>query len=152
MFSRLLTALLCVALAVAVLATQAEAKRPPSARTAGGSEVVHESVSAQLTGNRGATQLTERGSAHGTFSCSASVYITLSYTKAHITFDCGGLAGSGTTSYYVSGETGYFNGTLTLTRGSGRYAHSAGSRLTIKGTLHRGTYTLSCQVTGTVSV
>jgi hypothetical protein len=116
-------------------------------------EQVRETVSAKLTASHRATELTERGSVRGTFSCPVTINITLSYTKAKIGFSCGSvLAGNGTTAFYVSGETGYFHGTLVITRGSGHYHRSAGSRLNITGTLHRGSYVLSAQVSGPMSV
>jgi hypothetical protein len=112
-------------------------------------KMAHESVSARLTGAHGATELTEQGTAQGTINCPLTVNIKLSYTQSQITFYCGTLlVGSGTTAFYVSGQTAYFRGTLVVTRGSGNYRHSAGSRLSITGTLHRGTYALSAQVTG----
>lgn len=136
---------LALALALAVVAISV-----PSAQAK--TEMVRDSVSAQLTGNHGATELTEKGAARGTFSCSLTISIKLSYTRAYIGFYCGALVGSGNTAFYVSGRTSYFHGTLVITRGSGRYRHSAGSRLNIAGTLHRGSYSLSGQVTGPLSV
>lgn len=111
-------------------------------------ETVRESVSAQLTGHKGATELTERGSASGTFKCALTIAIKLTSTRAGIAFYCGSLAGSGNTAFYVSGRTAYFHGTLVITHGSGKYRHSAGSRLSIVGVLHRGTYALSGRVEG----
>ncbi len=136
---------LALALALAVVAISVSSAQ---AKT----EMVRDSVSAQLTGNHGATELTEKGAARGTFSCSLTISIKLSYTRAYIGFYCGALVGSGNTAFYVSGRTSYFHGTLVITRGSGRYRHSAGSRLNITGTLHRGSYSLSGQVTGPLSV
>jgi hypothetical protein len=82
-----------------------------------------------------------------------TINIKLSYTKANIGFSCGSeVAGNGTTAFYVSGETGYFHGTLVIAHGSGHYHKSAGSRLNITGTLHRGSYVLSAQVSGPMSV
>lgn len=125
----------------------------PTSKASSPTESVHESVSAQLTGHNGATELAEQGVARGTQSCPVKINIKLAYTKSYITFYCGTyLAGSGTTAFYVSGQTAYFHGTLLVTRGSGHYRHSAGSRLSITGTLHRGTYALSCEVAGTISI
>jgi hypothetical protein len=129
------------------------AHRTPSHAHASRTEQVRETVSAKLTASHGATELTERGSVHGTFNCPVTINIKLSYTKASIGFSCGSvLAGNGTTAFYVSGETGHFHGTLVITRGSGHYHRSAGSRLNIAGTLRRGSYVLSAQVSGPMSV
>jgi hypothetical protein len=125
---------------------------PLTAKTARRTEMVRESVSAQLTGHKGATELIERGSASGTFKCTLTITIKLAYTRARITFYCGNLAGSGNTAFYVSGRTSYFHGALVITHGSGPYRHSAGSRLNITGTLHRGTYSLSGRVEGPLYV
>ena len=132
----------------------AQPEHPKSPRAyASRTEQVHETVSAKLTASHGATELTERGSVRGTFSCPVTINIKLSYTKANIGFSCGSeVAGNGTTAFYVSGETGYFHGTLVIAHGSGHYHKSAGSRLNITGTLHRGSYVLSAQVSGPMSV
>jgi len=126
--------------------------KPVVAIAATHTQPVHDSVIAQLTGNHGATELTERGTARGTFSCPLTVVIKLAYTSAHIAFYCGTLVGSGTTAFYVSGRTGYFHGTLVVTRGSGHYRHAPGSRLSIVGILHRGSYALSGQVSGSLHI
>jgi hypothetical protein len=114
--------------------------------------MVHESVTARLTKHVGATQFEERGTARGTFGCAASVRITLHYTSAYLQFDCAmrgdEISGSGTTSYYASGKTAYFHGTLTVSGGKGRYRHSDGSRLTFTGSMRRGSYALRGEVAG----
>lgn len=137
-----------------VATAQAQPGHPTTPRAyASRTEQVREAVGAKLTANHGATELTERGSVHGTFNCPVTINIKLSYTKANIAFSCGSVvAGNGTTAFYVSGETGYFHGTLVITHGSGHYHNSAGSRLTITGTLHRGSYVLSAQVSGPMSI
>lgn len=144
-------ALLLAVTATGISVSPALANPPDHTRTAKiarRTEVVRESVNAQLTGHKGATELIERGSASGTFKCALTISIKLAYTRARIAFYCGNLSGSGNTTYYVSGRTSYFRGTLVITHGSGQYRHSVGSRLSIAGTLHRGTYSLSGRVEG----
>lgn len=149
----LMLALVVVAVGVgAAVADSAHYSPRLVARVSRRMQAVQESVSARLSDHHGATELIERGAAHGTLSCPLSITIKLSYTQAQITFDCGTLEGRGSVAFYVSGQTGYFHGTLVVTRGRGHYRHSAGSRLSIAGTLHRGTYALSARVSGSLYI
>jgi hypothetical protein len=115
---------------------------------------VHETVAARLVNHRGATYLNERGQGSGTFQCPLTIQISITYTRASITFNCatqtGKVGGGGETAFYASGHTAHFNGTLHITHGSGSYAHASAENLHITGTLRRGSYALAATVTGTM--
>jgi hypothetical protein len=148
----------CAALALTLLAAfgsmqgDAAAYLTPIATAA--SISVNESVTAKLVTHRGGTVLNERGQGSGSFSCPLTIEINISYTHAKIVFNCptsrGDLAGRGETSYYASGSIARFNGTLTVTHGTGSYAHATPSNLGITGSLRRGSYALQATVSGSL--
>jgi hypothetical protein len=117
---------------------------------------ITESISAHLVSHLGANKLTERGRGSGSLSCPVTIAINISYTHANVTFECnansGLISGKGETTFYASGGHAYFHGYLTVIHGTGRYAHSVGSRLYITGTARRNDYEVSATVTGSLSL
>lgn len=118
---------------------------------------VNDSISTHLVSHSGATVLHESGNARGTLSCpSLTIQIKVAYTEAYINFTCtssvGTLIGQGETGFYASGKLAHFNGYLRVSHGTGRYARSVNSRLSITGTLYRGSYAISGAVKGPLSL
>jgi len=114
-----------------------------------------ESGRLRLTSKKGFT-LNERGSASG--SITGSIYIHLhlvSDTKVTAEVNIyprgGSLTGSGSASYHVVGGYAAFSGTLSITRGSGKYARARASGLRFTGTIQRRDDSVSVQLSGPLS-
>ncbi len=95
----------------------------------------------RLTSKKGFT-LNERGSASG--SISGSIYIHLHLvSNSKVTAEVniyprgGSLTGNGSASYRVAGGYAAFTGTLSITRGTGKYARARASGLRFIGTIQR---------------
>ncbi|HEV3093333.1 MAG TPA: hypothetical protein VGY30_02335 [Solirubrobacteraceae bacterium] len=77
---------------------------------------------------RGST-LIERGTAYGTYTATMVADLTIrskSVTATVTIYPRGGsITGSANTTYTIVKNLGYFGGTLSLGRGSGRYSHIA---------------------------
>jgi hypothetical protein len=100
--------------------------------------------------------LTEQGSVAGTFAGSAySRNIALLSNKGESTFTLyakgGTLSGRSTSHGHVVGATAYFTGTVTITSGTGTWAHATDSQLQFSGTFDRQNYNVIDHVTGTLN-
>jgi hypothetical protein len=95
--------------------------------------------------------LTEKGSGSGTLSGSIMVRLTLSYSEAAVSYTAyppgGTIVGHGEGSIYAQGHTARFNGTASITGGTGKYAHASGN-VKLTGTLQRKTYAFTVRVEG----
>lgn len=123
--------------------------------TAARSLTVKETAQLYQVGRHGA-QHEEQGQGAGTFPYPLTVTYTAGFTQATVSFVVhgkgGAMYGQGTPSYHVEGATAYFNGSLSVTRGTGRYAHASATRLLLRGTLNRHNFALSIKVTGQMSL
>ena len=114
-----------------------------------------ESGRLHLTSHHGFT-LNEQGSASGTMSGTIYIHLTISSTN-HVSAEVniypsgGSLTGSASAAYHVQGGTASFNGTMSITRGSGRYSHARGSGLSFTGTIQRSTDAVNVRVSGRFS-
>jgi hypothetical protein len=99
------------------------------------------------------SRLFEEGTAHGTLpgnmraECNVSVTFSASFT---IYTQGGTIRGHGTATPHGSGSYQSFAGTLTVTGGTGRYAHAHG-HAGLYGLFNRRTYALTVQTTGSLS-
>lgn len=122
--------------------------------TSSGSISLRDSVRMHLVQHTGTQNIYEQGTASGTIPGSLTAHIYLYYAEATVSFTShskgGTFTGRGTEAYYVSGGTGHFNGTVTISSGTGRYSHARGSRLSLSGIMVRKTYAVSFQVTGSL--
>jgi len=130
------------------------ARRPAVAKLAR-TVSLSESGRLRLTSKRGFT-LNERGSASGTITGSIYIHLHLvSDTKVTAEVNIypreGSLTGSGSASYHVVGGYAVFSGTLSITRGGGKYARARASGLRFTGTIQRRDDSVSVQLSGRLS-
>lgn len=130
-----------------------------SASTATAGEVAHtakavylrEYASLSLTKEYGNT-LYERGQASGTFNGGivARLHFTASSVSASFTLypRGGSVTGTAFARYIVKGSTGYYGGTLTITKATGVYRHATGRNIGISGTISRYSFKLSVKAHG----
>jgi hypothetical protein len=100
--------------------------------------------------------LNEAGRASGTIV--GSLYIHLHLVSAskvtaevNIYPSGGSLSGAGSASYHVVGGYAAFSGTLSITRGTGKYAHARASGLRFTGKIQRRDDSVSVQLSGPLS-
>jgi hypothetical protein len=128
---------------------------PPNAHAAR-TLSVQENASLHLVGSHGLT-INDRGNAHGTFNCSLAISFTLeTAARGSATFTAyphgGSISGRASAHYSTSGTTGHFEGSMTITGGTGTFKHASGKGLLIKGTIDRYNYSLTAQLSGKVSL
>jgi hypothetical protein len=136
---------------VATAAAHSAAPLARASRTASLSESGH----LHLTSKHDVT-LNEQGSATGTIT--GAIYIHLHLTStSKVTAEVsiyptgGSLSGNGSAVYRVEGSVAAFTGTLSITRGSGKYAHARASALRFTGTIQRRGDAVSVHVSGPLS-
>jgi len=139
----------------AVVGTQGAASadvRPAPAATAAKTLSLNENGALRLTSKKGFT-LNERGSASGTISGPIYIHLRLlpsNRVTAEVNIYPKGssLTGSGTASYNVIGGYAAFSGTLSISRGSGKYAHARATGLRFTGKIQRRDDSVSVQLSG----
>jgi hypothetical protein len=97
--------------------------------------------------------LYESGSASGSLSGSLSLHLDVVSTNrvtAQLTFHPrgGSVNASASGNYRTNGGTASFSGTLSVTGGSGSYAHAHGSGLSFSGTIQRSNDAVTVHVSG----
>jgi hypothetical protein len=97
--------------------------------------------------------LLEEGSVSGTLPGNAKVHLVVSSTvSATFTIEAHGggtITGRGTATLHSSGIYSSFGGSLSVSHGTGRYAHAHGSGK-LYGLINRRTHALTVQTTGTL--
>jgi hypothetical protein len=119
-------------------------------------------VSLQETGHLRAvgepgTTIIEQGRATGTFNGSIAGRLTIvSANKVTATFTVrpsgGSITGRGSVRFEQQGADGYFGGTISITRGTGSFAHASGANVGISGVISRETFALTVHVHGKIHV
>jgi hypothetical protein len=145
-----------VPLGLVTAAHGASAARPggPGAHLARAMSL-NESGRLQLTSKMGFT-LNERGSTSGTITGAMYIHLNLA-SSSRVTAEVniyprgGSLTGTGSASYRVEGGVAAFSGTLSITRGTGKYAHARASGLRFTGTIQRRNDAVSVQLSGPLS-
>lgn len=111
-----------------------------------------ETVNLHLLSHQGSQILHEEGQASGALHGRLTVEINIAYTQATVTFTAhppgGTFTGRGVESYYVSGKNGHFSGRMSVTGGTGTYAHAAASNLQTTGLIKRAHYEVVLTVDG----
>jgi hypothetical protein len=136
-------------------ATQASAKaagaRGPVAATAAREVNLREKGQLHLVSHRNEV-LQEQGGGSGTLKGHITVQLTLAFPQASVKFTAytpgGTIVGTGEGATYASGSVAHFNGTATITGGTGKYAHASAHGIKLKGTLVKKTYAFTVEVEG----
>lgn len=117
---------------------------------------ISDKAALHLQSHQGTKILNEHGFASGSLSGTLDIKITLSYTQASITFfarpNGGTLSGKGVERYYVAGGNGHFQGTVTITHGTGRYTHVRAANIQLNGTIKRKRYEVVADIWGQLHV
>jgi hypothetical protein len=149
--STLAIALLAASVAVMLLSSDARgegARRAHDARTLNVTDTAHlryvRSSGSALVEEGAAT-----GGLPGTVKVSIDVGATVSASFA-IYAHGGSLIGEGSGKLHGTGVYASFGGSMTVSRGTGRYAHAHGHG-GFYGTINRNTYALTVQTTGALS-
>jgi hypothetical protein len=116
---------------------------------------LNESGRLHLTSHHG-FRLNEQGTASGTIKGSIYIHLTVSSTnrvtaEVSIYPSNGSLTGYGTANYRANGGQATFSGTLSISRGSGHYAHAHASGLGFSGTIQRSNDATTVHVSGPLS-
>lgn len=103
------------------------------------------------------TTIVEQGRATGTFNSSIAGRLTiLSANRVTATFTVrpkgGSITGRGSARFEQQGSNGYFGGTISITSGTGSYAHASGTNIGISGVVSRETFALTVHVHGKIHV
>ena len=116
---------------------------------------LHESGRLHLTSHSG-LMLNEQGTATGTIK--GTIYIHLDVaSQTHVTAEVniypsgGSLTGHGSANYEVGGSYASFSGTLSISRGTGTYAHAHASGLRFTGSIKRVNDATTVEVSGPLS-
>lgn len=113
-----------------------------------------ETANLHLIAHQGTQILHEEGQASGALRGRLTVVINIAYTQATVTFTAhppgGTFTGRGVESYYVSGKNGHFSGRMSVTGGTGTYAHASASNLQTTGLIKRAHYEVVMTVDGTL--
>jgi hypothetical protein len=144
-------ALAAAACALALGAGGASGATARAARTI----TLNESGRLHLTSHHG-FHLNEQGTASGTIRGSIYIHLTVSSTnrvtaEVSIYPSNGSLTGYGTANYRPNGGQATFAGTMSISRGSGRYAHAHASGLSFSGTIQRSNDATTVRVSGRLS-
>jgi hypothetical protein len=143
-------AISCLSLIAVLGAIPAFAARARAARTVN----LSESARLHRTSSNG-VHLNEQGSATGTIH--GTIYIHLRVSSNRVSAEVsiyphgGSLTGYGSASYHVNGGFAPFSGTLTISRGSGTYAHAHSGALRFTGTIQRSNDAVTVQLSGRLS-
>lgn len=138
----------------AAFAPGASPAKSPSARAAR-TFYLNETGRLHLTSKHGFT-LNEQGSVSGTIAGTIYVHLRIVSTsrvtaEMNIYTSGGSISGVASASYRKGATSGSFAGSLSLTRGTGRYAHARGSGLRFTGTILRSNAAITVYVSGRVS-
>lgn len=135
-------------------ATAAAAQAPTRARTAASELTLNETLKATRVGPPGHA-FNEKGAASGTLTGTVAARVeTIASTSGQATITLylskGTISGRAPTHGHIVGPTAYFEGSMSITGGSGSYAHASGTGLKFKGTINRQNFRVSAQLHGTL--
>jgi hypothetical protein len=144
-------AVACLACSTLVCAPPAGAAEAIAARSVTLSETGH----LRLTSHHGFT-LNEKGSAAGTIDGTIYIHLHIVSTnrvtaEVNIYPSGGSITGYATASYRPAGALASFNGTMSIARGTGRYARAHGAGLSFTGTVQRSNDAVTVRVSGRMS-
>lgn len=151
----LMAVTLAVAVGVAPSGADPVHAKPP---VAGAAKTMSVNLTAKmhLIGRPGHV-LNEQGTFTGTLGGSINVHFTAVTSTSGIgTFlaypSGGSIAGQTNTKGHVVGANIYFTGTMTITKGTGRWAHASGSGLQFSGVINRQNFHATGHMQGNIRV
>jgi hypothetical protein len=154
---RLFAACSVAALALAAFSLAAGSTAPAGAASARSARTLtlNETGRLHLTSHHGFT-LNEQGTASGTISGTIYIHLTVVSTnrvtaEVNIYPSGGSITGRANASYHPSGAQATFDGTMSVVRGSGRYAGAGGTGLSFTGTVQRTNDAVTVHVSGRMS-
>jgi hypothetical protein len=123
--------------------------------SAAGTVSLNDSGRLHLASHHGFT-LNEQGLASGTISGTIYIHLNVVSTnrvtaEVNIYPSGGSVTGSASASYHPSGGVASFSGTMSVTRGTGRYSGAHGSGLSFTGTVQRSNDAVTVHVSGRMS-
>jgi len=134
-------------------AVGAQAPRGPVAHAAR-TVYLREYGSLRLT-KEGSETLYERGQATGTFRGTVVARLSLHAKSVDATFTIypkgGAVTGQAHAAFVISGSTGYYGGSLKITKASGVYRHAKAGKVGVSGTINRQTFALTVKANGWIS-
>jgi hypothetical protein len=155
--ARLAGVLTATAGSLGVLAAAGSSATVPPTRPAHAARTIslNETGRLHLLSKHGFT-LNEQGTASGTIRGPISVQLTIASTNrvtATVTISPSGgsISGSGTANYHKGETAASFSGAMSISRGSGSYAHAQGSGLSFSGTIARSNDAITVHVNGRLS-
>jgi hypothetical protein len=100
--------------------------------------------------------LNEQGSASGTIKGTIHAQLTAVSTSrvtatVNIDLSGGSISGHGTASYRASGASTNFSGSMSISGGTGSYAHAHGSGFRFSGTIQRSNEAVTVHMSGRIS-
>jgi len=114
-----------------------------------------ENANLKLISEEGAA-LVEHGRAAGTYNAPVAAIFTIhpkAVTATVTVYPHGGsITGVAQTNYIVQNSTGYFGGTLTITRGTGSFKGASGKSVGISGTINRYSFAITVKAHGEVNL
>jgi hypothetical protein len=143
-----------LALGAAGGTTAAAAQQPTRATTAASELTLNETLQASRVGPPGHS-FNEKGAASGTLAGTVAARVeTIASTSGQATITLylskGSISGRAPTHGHIVGPTAYFEGNMSITGGTGSYAHASGTGLKFKGTIDRQNFRVSAQLHGTI--
>jgi hypothetical protein len=117
---------------------------------------LNENGNLHLTSHHG-FHLNEQGTASGTIRGSIYIHLYVSSTRrvtaeVNIYPSNSSLTGYGTANYRSNGGQANFSGTMSISRGTGAYAHAHASNLSFSGTIQRSNDATKVHVSGNLFV
>lgn len=146
-----------VALPTAASSTQARSAAASPTATAARLIAVQLHSTLRLVGRPGHVDYV-KGTVSGTLSgTTTSRYVSAGLNVGEATFviypkSGGSLSGRSVTRGRAAGPVAYFSGTVTITSGTGPWAHARGHGLSLSGTMNRQNYHSTTVISGTISV
>jgi hypothetical protein len=103
----------------------------------------------------GSETLYERGQATGTFRGTVVARLQLHAKSVDATFTIypkgGAVTGQAHAAFVISGSTGYYGGSLKITKASGVFRYAKGTKVGVSGTINRQTFALTVKANGWIS-
>jgi hypothetical protein len=136
---------------------RASAGQPADEPSAGAARSfsLNETGRLHLTSKHGFT-LNEQGAASGTVKGTIYVHLTI-VSSSHVTAQVdiypsgGSITGYGSASYHRGSSSAAFDGSMSISDGSGSYDHAHGSGLSFSGTIQRSNDAITVHVSGSAT-